>query len=340
MQHVHRLPGAAREHPLPAGEGREAALRPHAERIGARLPAHSSPASSSTTSSPTAPSIVPEALRPYVGSRPARRSAMRRGAPERDRRRSARACCWRRTSCTRSAWCATCAPRRSARAAMYARVFRAQNDTSAGARTPRAAARSVQGHRRAGCADGRHRPARSADPYPGEPAGATALRTMQTRSAAFVRELDEQNRAGRRLGRRADSLRQQPLVKWLRIIPLLQARDGVHPAVGGPVHRCARAAAPSASGCGPAWRASRRTSSARRSPASRVDRAARGSRSRRGHAARRSTYMHADLERLERVAHRFERIGREPRREPVDVGELVDRIAATSRRACRRSRTP
>jgi signal transduction histidine kinase len=38
--------------------------------------------------------------------------------------------------------------------------------------------------------------------------------------------------------------------------------------------------------------------------------------------------MRADLERLERVAHRFERIGRPPRREPVDVAVLVERMAA------------
>ena len=39
-------------------------------------------------------------------------------------------------------------------------------------------------------------------------------------------------------------------------------------------------------------------------------------------------HMEADLERLKRVAHRFERIGRPPRRESVDLGELVDRVAA------------
>jgi len=33
--------------------------------------------------------------------------------------------------------------------------------------------------------------------------------------------------------------------------------------------------------------------------------------------------MRADIERLDRVAHRFERIGRPPRREPVDVAALV-----------------
>lgn len=40
-----------------------------------------------------------------------------------------------------------------------------------------------------------------------------------------------------------------------------------------------------------------------------------------------ATHMRADLERLDRVAHRFERIGREPKREPVDVRALVDRVA-------------
>src|SRR5437868_14862369 len=38
-------------------------------------------------------------------------------------------------------------------------------------------------------------------------------------------------------------------------------------------------------------------------------------------------HMEADLERLKRVAHRFERIGRPPRQERVDLGELVDRVA-------------
>jgi signal transduction histidine kinase len=37
-------------------------------------------------------------------------------------------------------------------------------------------------------------------------------------------------------------------------------------------------------------------------------------------------HMRGDLERLDRVAHRFERIGREPKLEPVNVGEIVNRI--------------
>jgi signal transduction histidine kinase len=38
-------------------------------------------------------------------------------------------------------------------------------------------------------------------------------------------------------------------------------------------------------------------------------------------------HMENDLERLKRVAHRFERIGRPPRKETVDLGDLVDRVA-------------
>jgi signal transduction histidine kinase len=38
-------------------------------------------------------------------------------------------------------------------------------------------------------------------------------------------------------------------------------------------------------------------------------------------------HMSGDLERLERVAHRFERIGRPPNREEVDVGRIVQRVA-------------
>ena len=38
-------------------------------------------------------------------------------------------------------------------------------------------------------------------------------------------------------------------------------------------------------------------------------------------------HMEADLERLKRVAHRFERIGRPPHQELVNLGDLVDRVA-------------
>jgi signal transduction histidine kinase len=44
-------------------------------------------------------------------------------------------------------------------------------------------------------------------------------------------------------------------------------------------------------------------------------------------AASAVSHMDGDLDRLERVAHRFERIGRPPRRDPVDLGELAERMA-------------
>jgi signal transduction histidine kinase len=39
------------------------------------------------------------------------------------------------------------------------------------------------------------------------------------------------------------------------------------------------------------------------------------------------THMRGDLERLDRVAHRFERIGREPKFEEIDVAAIVERMA-------------
>lgn len=47
-----------------------------------------------------------------------------------------------------------------------------------------------------------------------------------------------------------------------------------------------------------------------------------------GTAARAVEAMGQDLQRLERVSHRFERIGRPPRDEDVDCSALVDRLAA------------
>ena len=43
-------------------------------------------------------------------------------------------------------------------------------------------------------------------------------------------------------------------------------------------------------------------------------------------AAQAVQHMRGDHDRLERVAHRFERIGRPPRRDPVDVRQLVDTV--------------
>jgi signal transduction histidine kinase len=45
-------------------------------------------------------------------------------------------------------------------------------------------------------------------------------------------------------------------------------------------------------------------------------------------AATAVSHMRSDLDRLDRVAHRFERIGRPPRRDPLDVGALAEQVAA------------
>ena len=45
-------------------------------------------------------------------------------------------------------------------------------------------------------------------------------------------------------------------------------------------------------------------------------------------AATAVAHMSGDLERLDHVAHRFERIGRPPRRDEVDLGALAERVAA------------
>jgi signal transduction histidine kinase len=47
-----------------------------------------------------------------------------------------------------------------------------------------------------------------------------------------------------------------------------------------------------------------------------------------GPAAAVHDHMQSDLDRLDRVAHRFERIGRPSRAQPVEAGELVERVAA------------
>jgi signal transduction histidine kinase len=51
-------------------------------------------------------------------------------------------------------------------------------------------------------------------------------------------------------------------------------------------------------------------------------------------------HMAGDIERLERVAHRFERIGRPPQQEQVNAAEILERVTNYFGAACRRWRTP
>jgi signal transduction histidine kinase len=39
-------------------------------------------------------------------------------------------------------------------------------------------------------------------------------------------------------------------------------------------------------------------------------------------------HMESDIERLERVAHRFERIGRPPKRDPIDIGAIATHVVS------------
>ncbi len=65
---LRRLPGAPDGDPLPPGAGREAGARPHAQRLRAWRCRASWPRSSRPTRSADGSVIVPEVLRPYVGT--------------------------------------------------------------------------------------------------------------------------------------------------------------------------------------------------------------------------------------------------------------------------------
>jgi len=149
----------------------------------------------------------------------------------------------------------------------------------------------------------------------------------QAQLRRFVRELDRQNTPV------ADSLvgklhfGNTPLVKWLRIIPALQALSAfILLGAGVYIVRTRGNAERERVWAGMARESAHQLGTPLSSLAGWIelleDRAPdEGTRKAVG-------YMRADLERLDRVAHRFERIGREPRRDSVDAGELVERIAS------------
>ena len=202
VQHLHRLPGAPREHPLSAGQGREAALRAHAERIGPRLSAHhrlparASPAGGRQRRGSGSAAAVP-------GDRPARvarcagasRAGRRRPA---DRAASSYVIYTRRVvagpphrgasapaRCTRASF----APRRHQRSGQHPRAPRPHQEHRASRACPdRHGCQEAAPPRRANLADG--------------------VGDDVERIKAYVRELDAQNAPGRRPARRRDSLRQ------------------------------------------------------------------------------------------------------------------------------------
>jgi signal transduction histidine kinase len=94
-----------------------------------------------------------------------------------------------------------------------------------------------------------------------------------------------------------------------------------------------RSAGRRASGPGRPWRASSRTSSARRSPPSRGGSRCCGFRRRSDPAGSHDTEIAGsigeDLERLERISHRFELIGTEPELESLSVRQVCATWSAT-----------
>ncbi len=147
------------------------------------------------------------------------------------------------------------------------------------------------------------------------------------RVRAFAAELDRQNPPVIEPGVGNVHYGHTPLVTWLRIIPAVQAVILALMVVAGIALLRARGRADRER----IWAGMARESAHQLgTPLSSLngwiellsEQATEGS------AALAIGHMRADLERLERVAHRFERIGRPPRREPVDIAALVEAVAS------------
>jgi signal transduction histidine kinase len=204
---------------------------------------------------------------------------------------------------------------------MYARVFRAQSDTSeaAGTQALLDVSKSIVAQgvpivvtNTAG------RPTATAN-LPADVAG------DEGRIRDYIRRLDTQNRPV------VDSLVGQihygntPLVSWLRIIPALQAATAfVLLLAAVSLVRARGNAERERVWAGMARESAHQLGTPLSSLAGWVELLEEGE----GVTATRTVAenMRADIERLDRVAHRFERIGRERRTERVDLHALVDRI--------------
>lgn len=204
---------------------------------------------------------------------------------------------------------------------MYARVFRAQVDTSESAST-QALFDLSSSIREQGVplivTDRAGRPGPSAN-LPADIAGDEA------RLRAYVRELDRQNPPV------VDSLIGQihygnpPIVRWLRIIPALQATSALVLLLAAVyIVRTRGNAERERVWAGMARESAHQLGTPLSSLSGWIELLEERGTDQPTQAA--LTQMRADLVRLDRVAHRFERIGREPRRDIVDVAALVDRL--------------
>jgi signal transduction histidine kinase len=146
------------------------------------------------------------------------------------------------------------------------------------------------------------------------------------RIRAFAAELDRQHPPVVEAGVGTVHYGHTPLVKWLRVIPIVQAVVLALTLFAGIAMLRARGRADREK----LWAGMARESAHQLgTPLSSLNGWIEllSEEATEGGAAVALGHMRGDLDRLERVAHRFERIGRPPRREPVDVGALVEGVA-------------
>src|SRR3712207_3711916 len=208
----------------------------------------------------------------------------------------------------------------------YARLYRALGDTSEGASTQALLdlARSI---RLQGVplivTDATGRPAAHAN-LPGITENVPA---HDERVRAFVRRLDRENTPVVVEGVGQVHYGNTPLVRGLRIIPLLQALTAAILLFAAfVIVRTGGRAARERIWTGMARESAHQLGTPLSSLAGWIELLEDDGASPET-VRRAANQMRADVERLERVAHRFERIGREPRNDTVDARALVDRVA-------------
>ena len=145
------------------------------------------------------------------------------------------------------------------------------------------------------------------------------------RVRAYVAELDRENPPVVAEGVGTVHFGHTPIVRSLRIIPMLQALVlGIAVVAGVAMLRARGRADRERMWAGMARESAHQLGTPLSSLSGWIELLSEESQ---GPAAMAIPHMRGDLERLERVAHRFERIGRPPRKEPVDVGALAERVA-------------
>lgn len=208
----------------------------------------------------------------------------------------------------------------------YAHLYRALSDTTEGASTQALLdlARSIREH---GVplivTDAAGRPAAHAN----LPGVSDDVPADDERVRAFVPRLDRENAPVAVAGVGKVHYGNTPLVKGLRVIPLLQAATAAVLLLAAvAIVRTGGRAARERIWAGMARESAHQLGTPLSSLAGWIELLQERSDGETVHRA--TDHMRADLERLERIAHRFERIGRDPRTEPVDARALVDRVAA------------